>query len=52
MKRSSGVIGGLSNKAKVTRRKAYGYQSFKIAELSLCHVLGRPAEPKLAHRFG
>lgn len=32
---SSGVIEGLNNKAKVTMRKAYGYRTFRIAELSL-----------------
>ena len=48
---SSGVIEGLNNKAKVTLRKAYGYRTFRIAELSLYHVLGRLPEPKLAHRF-
>jgi transposase len=48
---SSGVIEGLNNKAKVTLRKAYGYRTFRIAELSLYHVLGRLPEPQLAHRF-
>jgi transposase len=48
---SSGVIKGLNNKAKVTLRKAYGYRTFRIAELSLYHVLGRLPEPKLTHRF-
>ena len=48
---SSGVIEGLNNKAKVTLRKAYGYRTFHIAELSMYHVLGRLPEPKLAHRF-
>ena len=48
---SSGVIEGLNNKAKVTLRKSYGYRTFRIAELSLYHVLGRLPEPKLAHRF-
>lgn len=48
---SSGVIEGLNNKAKVTLRKAYGYRTFRIAELSLYHVLGRLPEPRLAHRF-
>ena len=32
---SSGVIEGLNNKAKVTMRKAYGYRSFRIAELTI-----------------
>jgi transposase len=48
---SSGVIEGLNNKAKVTMRKAYGYRTFRIAELSLYHVLGKLPEPKLAHKF-
>jgi transposase len=48
---SSGIIEGLNNKAKVTMRKAYGYRTFRIAELSLYHVLGRLPEPKLAHKF-
>ena len=42
---------GPENKAKVTLRKAYGYRTFRIAELSLHHVLGRLPEPKLAHKF-
>ena len=48
---SSSVIEGRNNKAKVTLRKAYGYQTFRIAELSLYYVLGRLTEPTLAHRF-
>ena len=48
---SSGVIEGLNNKAKVTMRRAYGYRTFRIAELSTYHVPGRLPEPKLAHRF-
>ena len=48
---SSGVVEGLNNKAKVTMRKAYGYRTFRIAELSLYHVLGKLPEPKLAHDF-
>jgi len=48
---SSGVIEGLNNKAKVTLRKACGYRTFRIAELSLYHVLGKLPEPKLAHKF-
>jgi transposase len=37
---SSGVIDGLNNKAKVTMRKAYGFQTFEATELTLYHVLG------------
>jgi transposase len=48
---SSGVIEGLNNKAKVTMRKSYGFRTFRVAELSLYHVLGKLPEPKLAHSF-
>ena len=48
---SSGIIEGLNNKAKVTMRKAYGYRTFRIAELSLLHILGKLPEPKLTHDF-
>jgi transposase len=48
---SSGIVEGLNNKAKVTMRKAYGYRTFRIAELSLYHVLGKLPEPQLAHKF-
>jgi transposase len=48
---SSGVIEGLNNKAKVTMRKSYGFRTFRVAELSLYHVLGKLPEPKLAHKF-
>ena len=48
---SSGVIEGLNNNAKVTMRNAYGYRSFRIAELSLFHVLGKLPEPELANEF-
>jgi transposase len=48
---SSGVVEGLNNKVKVTMRKAYGYRTFRVAELSLYHVLGKLPEPQLTHRF-
>jgi transposase len=48
---SSGIIEGLNNEAKLTPRKAYGYRTFRLAGLSLYHVLGKLSEPKLAHRF-
>jgi transposase len=48
---SSGIVEGLNNKAKVTMRKAYGYRTFGMTELSLYHVLGKLPEPELAHRF-
>ena len=48
---SSGIIEGLNNKAKVTMRKAYGFRTFKMAELSLYHVLGKLPEPAPTHSF-
>jgi transposase len=48
---SSGVVEGLNNKVKVTMRKAYGFRTFRVTELSLYHVLGRLPEPELAHSF-
>lgn len=48
---SSGIIEGLNNKAKITMRKAYGFRTFKMAGLLLCHVLGKLPEPKLTHSF-
>jgi transposase len=48
---SSGVVEGLNNKAKLSMRKAYGYRTFRAAEISLYHALGQLPEPKLTHRF-
>jgi len=48
---SSGVVEGLNNKAKVTMRKAYGYKTYEMLELSLYHVLGKLPEPELNHGF-
>ena len=43
---SSGIVEGLNNKAKVTMRKAYGYRTFRVAEISLYHTLGSFLNPK------
>jgi len=32
-------------------RKAYGYRTYEMLELSLYHVLGKLPEPQLNHRF-
>ena len=39
---SSGVVEGLNNKVKVTMRKSYGFRTFRITEIALYHVLGKP----------
>lgn len=48
---SSGVIARQNNKAKFIPRKADGYRSFQIAQLTRHHVLGRLPEPQIAHSF-
>ena len=46
-----GAVEGLNNKAKVTTKRAYGYKSFSVIEISLYHTLGKLPEPKVTHRF-
>jgi transposase len=48
-----GATEGFNNKARITTRKAYGFRSYKHAEIALYHALGALPEPDwLAHRFG
>jgi transposase len=48
---SSGIVEGLNYKIKLSIRKAYGYRSLEVAEISLYHTLGMLPEPELTHRF-
>ena len=48
---SAGVVEGFNNKAKLTTRKAYGFRTFKAAEVALYHTLGALPEPETTHRF-
>ena len=48
---SSGVVGGLNNKAKVTMRKSCGFRTFRILELALYHSLAKLPEPQVTHDF-
>ena len=48
---SSGIVEGLNNKAKVATKKAYGFKTFKCAEIALYHQLGKLPEPLVTHRF-
>jgi len=48
---SAGAVEGLNNKAKLTTRKAYGFRSFRTAEIALFHTLGKLPEPEGPHRF-
>jgi transposase len=48
---SSGIVEGLNNKAKVATKKAYGFKTYKCAEIALYHQLGKLPEPLMTHRF-
>jgi transposase len=48
---SAGVVEGLNNKLKLTTRRAYGFRSYRTAEVALYHALGRLPEPNFTHRF-
>jgi transposase len=48
---SSAAVEGMNNKSKLTIRKAYGFRTFKAAEIALFHTLGKLPEPKFTHTF-
>lgn len=48
---SSGVVEGFNVKAKLTSRKAFGFQTFHAMEIALYHALGALPEPEFTHRF-
>ena len=48
---SQAAVEGLNTKAKLTIRKAYGFRTFRVAEIALYHTLGKLPEPKFTHRF-
>lgn len=48
---SSGIVEGLNNKVKVATKKAYGFRTYKCAEIALYHQLGGLPEPPTTHRF-
>jgi len=37
---SSGIVEGFNTKAKLTTRKAYGFRTYRAAEIALYHALG------------
>jgi len=50
---AQGAVEGFNNKARITTRKAYGFRTYKHAEIALYHALGDLPEPDwLAHKFG
>ena len=48
---SAGVVEGMNNKAKLCTKKAYGYSTFEMLQVSLYHTLGDLPEPEVTHRF-
>lgn len=48
---SSGPTEGLNNRLQLTLRKAYGFRTFRAAEIALYHTLGALPEPESTHRF-
>jgi transposase len=49
---AAGATEGFNNKARISTRKAYGFRSYKHAEIALYHALGNlPEPPWLTHRF-
>lgn len=48
---SSGIVEGLNLRINLCMRKAYGYRSFDLLQMSLYHTLGNLPEPKFTHKF-
>jgi transposase len=48
---SSGPTEGLNHRLQLTLRKAYGFRTFRAAEVALYHTLGALPEPEVTHRF-
>jgi transposase len=48
---SAGVVEGLNYNAKLTMRKAYGFQTLRGVKIALYHRLGDLPEPKFTHDF-
>ena len=48
---SAGSVEGLNYNAKLTMKKAYGFQTLRGVKIALYHRLGALPEPELAHEF-
>ncbi len=48
---SGGPNEGLNDRLKLTLRKAYGFRTFRAAEVAPYHSLGALPEPQLIRRF-
>jgi len=48
---SSGIVEGFNYNVKLAMRKAYGFRTYKGAQIALYHQLGQLPEPELSHEF-
>ena len=48
---SNGIVEGLNNKAKLTIRKAYGFEQFETIKIALYHQSGDLPIPELTYKF-
>jgi transposase len=48
---SADVVEGFNNKAKLTTRRAYGFRTFRAAEIPIYHTLAALPEWRITHRF-
>lgn len=48
---NSGIVEGLNLRINLCMRKAYGYRSFELLQITLFHTLGKLPEPKFTHKF-
>jgi transposase len=48
---SSGIVEGMNLRVNLSMRKAFGYRSFDLLQVSLFHQLGDLPEPEFTHRF-
>jgi len=48
---SAGAVEGFNAKAKLISRRAYGFRTFRAAEVAMYHTLGKLPEPAVTHRF-
>jgi len=48
---SAGSVEGLNYNAKLTMRKAYGFQTLRGVKIALYHRLGALPEPQFPHEF-
>jgi transposase len=48
---SAGSVEGMNYNAKLTMRKAYGYQTLRGVKIALYHRLGALPEPQVTHEF-